>query len=75
MPNKKGSSSIEHRLHRVVGQIKAVEKMVAAENDQQALIQLQACISALEKVKVVLIQKATRSKIMAALDEMGDKMV
>lgn len=45
-------SGIVNRIHRLQGQLAAVERMIEADEDpKDVLIQLQACISAVSGVK------------------------
>jgi len=70
---KKGKASLEDRLHRIEGQIRAVEVMISTGDDlQKVMVQLQAVISGLESVKLEVvkerIKKTLESEVLSGLD-------
>lgn len=66
---KKGPSTIQDRLHRIEGQIRGVEKMVASgDSTQKILVQVGAIISSLESVKLELIKGEMKHALIAQLD-------
>lgn len=66
---KKGPSTIQDRLHRIEGQIRGVEKMVASgDSTQKVLVQVEAIISSLESVKLELIKGEMKHALIAQLD-------
>ena len=66
---KKGPSTIQDRLHRIEGQVRGVEKMVAmGESTVKINAQLAAIISSLESVKLELIKGEMKSALIAQLD-------
>lgn len=61
---KKGKASLADRLHRIEGQIRGVETMLANEDDlQKVMTQLQAVISGLESVKLEVVKRKIRESI------------
>jgi DNA-binding FrmR family transcriptional regulator len=54
MISRKKDSKLEliHRIHRLKGQLDAIERMIDADKDpKDVLVQLQACTSAINGVK------------------------
>ncbi|MEI7603461.1 MAG: metal-sensing transcriptional repressor [bacterium] len=49
---KESKQQLINRIHRLKGQLEAVERMIDSEEDpKEVLVQLQACISAINGVK------------------------
>ncbi|MBN1374112.1 metal-sensing transcriptional repressor [Candidatus Dojkabacteria bacterium] len=60
-----------NRIHRIQGQLTAVEGMIKPETDfKKNMIQLQAIISAMESVRLELIQVKLKTKILTELSSM-----
>lgn len=69
---RKGPASIKDRLSRIEGQIRGIKQMeVDGEDSEKVMIQVQAAISSLEKVKVELVKKEVKK---AMLDHMDDAL-
>lgn len=67
--DEKTLSNILTRIHRVQGQLNAIEKMLNEGKDyQQTLIQLSATVSAIESIKNEFIQQNIKTKINQQLD-------
>lgn len=70
---KKGPASLGDRIHRIEGQIRGIEKMIANEKEvDQITSQIQAVISGLESLKIALIKRQIREKITQQLDSVVD---
>lgn len=55
---------IENRLSRIGGQIKGIDRMVKAHEEQRKVMtQLQAVISSLESLKMELLKKQMKESI------------
>ncbi len=67
---KRGPSTVEERIHRIVGQLNGVEKMI--ENDKpldQVISQIKAISSSLDSVKIALVKKQVRKQLQENLDQ------
>lgn len=72
---KKGPSTIEERLNRAEGQLRAVSNMVQEETETEKVInQLQAVISSLESTKLEIIKREIKLQLLKALDEGIDRI-
>jgi DNA-binding FrmR family transcriptional regulator len=70
---RKGPSTIQERLNRAKGQLNGVARMLEeGKEPKDVLIQLQAAISSLEKVKVEVIKKEVKQNVLKALDSSVD---
>lgn len=72
---KKGPSTIEERLNRAEGQLRAVSNMVREETETEKVInQLQAVISSLESTKLEIIKREIKAQVLKALEEGIDRI-
>lgn len=56
--------AVSNRIHRVIGQLNAIENMINQGGDfNQLLIQVQAVTSAIDSMKIELVQYRVKSKI------------
>ncbi|MDD3661717.1 MAG: metal-sensing transcriptional repressor [Candidatus Dojkabacteria bacterium] len=70
---KTGRSTLEDRLHRIEGQLRAIETMLSGGEDlQKVMIQLEAVISGLQGVKVELVKKNVEKKLQEHMREALD---
>jgi len=59
---------IVKRLHRIGGQIKAIEKMIEADTDyDKMMIQMQAVSSAIESTKIELVRERIKKSVSVEL--------
>lgn len=67
------NQTIENRLKRAEGQIRAVLKMVQDNRaPKDVLIQLNAALSSLEMTKIAFVEESTKAKIMASINELSE---
>lgn len=66
---KKGPASMEDRIHRIQGQLKGVENLLAnGEFSEKTIYQIDAVTSSLNSLKLELVKKQIRDKILAEFD-------
>lgn len=74
---KKGPSTIEERLNRAEGQLRAVRNMVQEETGletEMIINQLQAVISSLESTKLEIIKREIKAQVVRALEQGIDRI-
>lgn len=62
------------RLKRIEGQIRAVQRMIEEDiqDQKQVMMQLSALISSLENTKIVIVEEFTKEKILASIESLSD---
>jgi len=66
--------AVINRLRRIAGQIRAIEKMIEEDEQDQkkVLMQLSAATSSLANTKIVLVEEYTKEKLLAAIEDLSD---
>lgn len=67
---RKGPATIQDRLSRIEGQVRGVKQMVEdKEETRKVMIQVQAAIASLERVRVELVKKEVKKAMLEEMDE------